>query len=88
MNARLDRGYANGEGQEAIARDVGVSRSAVITQAGRLRLVKAAAVAAPSEPAPVHRREPLPSGHSVTWGSITNDTVLAGARYTPPGARA
>ena len=85
MNARLDRGYANGDGQETIARDVGVSRSAVITQAMRLKLVKGAPVAPipAAAPNPTRHREPLPPGHPETWGLLTAGTSLAGEAYAP-----
>ena len=29
-------------------------------------------------------REPLPAGHALTWGIITQGTCLEGSSYTPP----
>lgn len=32
-------------------------------------------------------RPALPAGHPVTWGAITDGTLLDGAKYSPPASR-
>jgi len=80
-DARLRRLRAEGEAGDAIAAALGVSRWTVIERGRRSGARK---------PPPEHRptidlaREALPAGHPVSWGALTEGTVLQGAPYPWP----
>jgi hypothetical protein len=84
LDARLRRLRAEGRGWEAIAEDLGISRSTAISRGQRLGLPPVAP--APPEPDADDEfaqpdRPPLPAGHPVTWQALTAGSFLAGTSY-------
>ncbi len=76
-----------GASLRAMAAAFGLSRSAVTERSRRLGLT----IPSKSEPTPRpamalqdSNREPLPAGHILSWGLITQGTCLEGEPYTPP----
>lgn len=103
-DAQLRRLRAEGESWETIARAFGVSRNCVLERGRRIGAPRppvpppganSLARAEPGRHEPGRHepgRAPLPAGHEVTWGAITNSTLLADTPYpawaldVPPAA--
>jgi hypothetical protein len=69
-----------------IAAELRVGRNAAIERARRLGVPPATRMPQPA-PAPVlprADRPPLPAGHPLTWGTITDQTSLHGSAYPHP----
>ena len=81
---RLRRLRREGASWETIAEELAVSPAAASARADR--------IGAP-EPAPGQNgrddpaREPLPAGHQLAWGVLTQGTWLAGSRYPAPASQ-
>ncbi len=81
-DAQLRRLRAEGEIWEAVAGELGVSRSIAIERGRRI-----GAPRPPPEPRPIPEdpaRDPLPAGHPRSWGVLTAGTVLEGSAYPYP----
>lgn len=94
-DARLARMHFDGLSTRMMALAFGLSRSTIADRAGRLGLAMrtrpatvgpraagpdSSGTSAAADPA----RDPLPAGHELTWGLITQGTSLAGAAYVRP----
>jgi len=84
---KLAKMREHGISMRCMARAFGLSRSVITARARALGLE------IPTRPAPVAQkasllpdwgRDPLPAGHDLTWGLITQGTCLEGSCYTPP----
>jgi hypothetical protein len=69
-----------------IARHLHVGRSAVIERARSLGIPSKTRLPQPMPTPPVPRidRAPLPAGHPLTWGAITESTQARGTPYPHP----
>jgi hypothetical protein len=69
-----------------VAAELRVGRNAAIERARRLGVPPAnrRPQPAPVPVAPRADRPPLPAGHPLTWGIITNQTALHGCAYPHP----
>lgn len=90
-DARLARMRNEGASIRALAAAFGLSRSTVAERAGRIGLAlpdKAASQPqqTDTESAPDPARDPLPAGHPISWGLITNGTSLEGTPYATPSS--
>jgi len=86
IDTQLHRLRGEGATWDAIAAALRLSRSAVIEHGRRIGVRRPPHVV---PPAPLREladpgREPLPAGHPVSWGLITERTLLAGTRYPGP----
>lgn len=72
---------AEGASWDTIAAAIQVSRWSAIE---RGRLIGARAPEKPEPPPADLAREPLPAGHPLTWGLLTQGTVLEGTAYPWP----
>jgi hypothetical protein len=82
MDNRLRHLRGAGESWDAIAAMMGLTRWTTIERGRRL-----GARRPPPPPRPVGEdpnRPPLPAGHPVTWGLLTDGTLLDGAAYPYP----
>lgn len=77
----LCRLRAEGVSWERIAAAFGISRWSVIR---RGQLVGAHAPLRPPPPPVDPTREALPAGHALSWGAITEGTLLEGVAYPWP----
>lgn len=76
---------SSGRTWRQVADLLAVGRSAAIERARRLGLPPGIRIAAVTKPAPLRLDRPaLPSGHPVSWGTITRGTPLDGAPYPYP----
>lgn len=77
----LRRLRAEGETWDSIAAALGLSRWTVIDRGRRI-----GARRPPPEfvPKPDLARPPLPAGHPISWGLLTQGTVLEGTPYPDP----
>ena len=76
-----------GMSMRCMARSFGLSRSVITARARVLGLEIPTRPQSPPQNASVPQesgREPLPAGHALTWGIITQGTCLEGSSYTPP----
>lgn len=73
MDDRLRAMQANGDYFDDIAMALGVSKNAVINRCTKLKLPARTAkpIAVTAEEA--RSDDPLPKGHPLTWGAISND---------------
>lgn len=80
----LKRMRAQGAAWEAIATALGISRNAAIERGRRIgaRLPPPEYVPEPEDP----EREPMPAGHSVSWGAIVTGTCLADQPFFIPAS--
>jgi len=84
---RLAKMREQGMSMRCMARSFGLSRSVITARARILGLeIPNRPALAPQKPPPSSDagREPLPAGHALTWGLITQGTCLEGSLYTPP----
>ena len=82
QDAKLRRLRAQGATWDGIAAVLGLTRWAAMERGRRIgaRLPPPNFVASPEDPA----REPLPSGHPLSWDAINAGTVLEGTPYPLP----
>lgn len=82
QDARIRRLRAEGATWEAIAEDLGLTRWIVIERGRRIRArlppPEFVAVLDPPD------RDPLPAGHTRTWGAMNAGTTLANTTYPLP----
>lgn len=79
QDTQIKRLRAEGASWDTIAAAMGVTRWTVIERGRRIgaRLPPADFIPDPTDP----NRAPLPAGDRLTWGAITDGTVLAGFAY-------
>lgn len=72
----------------AIAGVLGLSRNTIIERGRRIRAEGGPSQIArpPRTPEDEPNRGPLPAGHSITWGLLTEGTILEGTRFVPLSA--
>ncbi len=81
---------SDGQTWAAIARCLGLSRNTVIERGRRLCALapkRVAVLAAPKTPSEDPNRQPLPAGHELTWGLLT-DAEFPGYASAKEEARA
>jgi hypothetical protein len=79
MDAALMEMRAAGMSWDGICKRLKVSRWAVIQRGKKVGAEMPAQAEEPGEPG--RSADPLPAGHPITWGAITDGTVLHGVPY-------
>lgn len=86
QDLQLRRMRTEGSSWDEIAVELGVSRWSTIERGRKIGAYKRAPT--PDEPhpcdAPDPGREPLPPGHSASWGALVGCTLLHGQSYPSP----
>ncbi len=92
LDSQLRRLRADGASWDAIAHAFGMSRNTALERGRQLGFGRNPLPCPPPSPPPPPQgadrivqveRPPLASGHAVSWGAITDGTLLAGIAYPP-----